>query len=89
MPDEAEDIEGQDTSVKARDKKGIVDRVIIGCGRRRRKGQGENSHKINITIQMRIPEVGDKFASRHAQKGVCSFIVPEEDLPFVGHGYET
>lgn len=86
LPDEAEDIEGQDTSVKARDKKGIVDRVIIGCGRRRRKGQGENSHKINITTyEMRIPEVGDKFASRHAQKGVCSFIVPEEDLPFVGH----
>ena len=62
LPDEAEDIEGQDTCVKARDKKGIVDRVIIGCGRRRRKGTGENSHKVNITTyEMRIPEVGDKY----------------------------
>lgn len=83
LPDEAEDVEGQDTSVKARDKKGVVDRVIIGCGKRRRKGTGENSHKVNITTyEMRIPEVGDKYASRHAQKGVCSYIVPEEDLPF-------
>jgi len=79
--------EPEDTSVKAKDKQGVVDKVIIGTGKRRRKGEGEASYKINIsTYEMRIPEVGDKFASRHAQKGILAYIVPEADLPYVPCG---
>ncbi|CAN0149114.1 unnamed protein product, partial [Ectocarpus fasciculatus] len=57
-----------------------VDKVVLTANE-------NEDYLIKILLrQTRRPEVGDKFSSRHGQKGVCGIIVPQEDMPFADSG---
>jgi DNA-directed RNA polymerase I subunit RPA2 len=42
-------------------------------------GDKQVNFKLRIT---RNPVIGDKFSSRHGQKGVLSILWPQTDMPF-------
>ena len=61
--------------------KSYVDRVIL-------TKNIKSPELIKVILrQTRRPELGDKFSSRHGQKGVCGMIIPQEDMPFNEQGW--
>ena len=71
----------RDNSVMLRSgEEGVVDSVVIS--------ETTGATKI-VKVRVRgikVPENGDKFTSRQAQKGVVGLILNQEDMPFTGSG---
>jgi DNA-directed RNA polymerase II subunit RPB2 len=59
---------------------GVIDRVYTKV-----TTDGQKIVKIVIR-QLKIPEPGDKFAARSAQKGTCSTVTSQIDMPFTKDG---
>eukprot|EP00095_Tigriopus_kingsejongensis_P012376 snap_masked-scaffold190_size271632-processed-gene-1.0 protein:Tk12376 transcript:snap_masked-scaffold190_size271632-processed-gene-1.0-mRNA-1 annotation:"dna-directed rna polymerase iii subunit rpc2" len=58
----------------------FIERVMISSN-------ADDAFLIKILLrQTRRPELGDKFSSRHGQKGVTGLIVQQEDMPFNEQG---
>ncbi len=81
--------EAREISIKAKkessvtmrqEEKGTVETVFIT-----QDLEGNKIVQVKCRDQ-RIPEIGDKFATPHGQKGVIGMIAPENDIPFTSRG---
>ena len=78
--DDGTPLVSDDSVYVRRSEYGIVDRIYQNTD-----NEGYRYCKVRLR-KIKIPDVGDKFASRHGQKGTIGMILPGEDMPVTAEG---
>ena len=77
--DKKEEYRDCSTALRANES-GYIDKLFTG-----RNNEGHKFSKVRVRSQ-RVPTVGDKFSSRHGQKGTVGMVFRNEDMPYSKNG---